>query len=196
MVGTIYKPREDSELLGKYVSSLASGVVLDIGTGSGYQVKAALASKKVKFVIGVDIQQKAVDFCDEHIKDKRVFFLQSDLFSFFDKNYFDVEKLKIVKCGERNKFDTIIFNPPYLPEDVRVKDITLDGGKKGYEVIERFLKNVGKYLAKDGRVLLLFSSLTKREKVDELVKKNGLSSRLLGKKHVFFEDLYVYCLNL
>ena len=43
----------------------------------------------------------------------------------------------------KGKFNTIIFNPPYLPED-EFKDKSLDGGKKGYEIIEKFLNKVSK----------------------------------------------------
>ena len=51
------------------------------------------------------------------------------------------------------KFDTIIFNPPYLPSDPKLKDLTLDGGKKGYELIQKFLKQAKKYLEKNGIIL-------------------------------------------
>ena len=58
------------------------------------------------------------------------------------------------------KFDTIIFNPPYLPSDPKLKDLTLDGGKKGYELIQKFLKQAKKHLEKKGIILLLFSPFT------------------------------------
>jgi predicted Ser/Thr protein kinase len=90
------------------------------------------------------------------------------------------------------KFDMIIFNPPYLPEDVRLKDITLDGGKKGYELLERFFSQANNYLNKNGKILIVFSSLTKKERVDEIIMKNNFTSTLLEKKRIFFEDLYVY----
>jgi len=89
-------------------------------------------------------------------------------------------------------FDTIIFNPPYLPEDVKLKDLTLDGGKKGYEILERFFNEVNNYLAERGICLILFSSLTKKDKINEFIKKNLLEFKELEKKHIFFEDLYIY----
>jgi methylase of polypeptide subunit release factors len=36
------------------------------------------------------------------------------------------------------KFDLIVFNPPYLPQELPERDKALEGGKKGYEVLERF----------------------------------------------------------
>jgi release factor glutamine methyltransferase len=90
------------------------------------------------------------------------------------------------------KFDLIIFNPPYLPQELKKRDIRLEGGKKGYEVIEKFLNKVYNYLKKDGNILLLFSSFTGKKKVNNLILKNKLKFIELEKKHIFFEDLYVY----
>lgn len=176
---SVYEPREDSTLIEKYVKLHAHGSVLDIGTGSGIQAIAAAHSNKVKSVIGIDIQKGVIDHCIKNIKNKKIKFLQSDLF----------DNLK------NNKFDTIIFNPPYLPQELKIKDLTVEGGKKGYEVVERFLDDVNDYLKEDGIILLLFSSLTKKEKVDEFISNNLLESELLEKEHNFFEDLYVYLIK-
>lgn len=177
MENEVYEPREDSLLLEKYVKKLARGFVLDIGTGSGIQAKAAV--ERADFVIGVDINQKALNFCNKNIKSDKINFLKSDLFSIFEKK-------------RNKKFDTIIFNPPYLPEDKNYKDIALDGGKKGYEVIERFLSEAKKFLAEDGLILLIFSSFTDKEKIDKLIKKNGFMSEELERVHISFEDIYCY----
>jgi release factor glutamine methyltransferase len=91
-----------------------------------------------------------------------------------------------------NKFDTIIFNPPYLPDDEMDKDIALDGGKFGHEIIERFLSEAKKYLNANGIILIIFSSKTGKEQVDSLIEKNGFKSEELEKIHVFFEDIYCY----
>ena len=80
----IYKPREDSFLLEKYVKKYAKGIVLDLGTGSGIQAKAA--SSKADFVIAVDINQKALEHCSKDLKSDKILCLKSDLFSFFEKN--------------------------------------------------------------------------------------------------------------
>ncbi|MAG08451.1 hypothetical protein CMO89_03185 [Candidatus Woesearchaeota archaeon] len=172
----IYKPREDSLLLKKYVSKYSKGLVLDIGTGSG--ILAVEAAKKAKKVVGVDIDEKAVKYCKKNAKNKKIRFVKSDLF----KNV-------------KGKFDFIVFNPPYLPEDKMDKDKALDGGKKGYEVIERFLVEVNEHLKPNGKVLLLFSSLTNKEKVEQFINRNLLESKLLEEKSFFFEKLYVYLLS-
>ena len=151
----IYDPREDSKLLEKYVWEYAKGSVLDIGTGSGIQALAAAKSKKVKSVLATDIQSSVINYNKKNIINKKIKFIASDLFENINK-----------------KFDTIIFNPPYLPQELKVKDLTLEGGKKGFEVIERFLNEVNSFLKSDGVILTVFSSLTKKEKVDEFIKDN------------------------
>jgi len=168
----IYEPREDSYLLEKAVKKLAFGSVLDIGTGSGIQAKAAAKKKNVKSVLAVDVQKKVVDHCKK-IKNKKISCKQSDLFS------------KV-----SGQFDTIIFNAPYLPE--KVGDLTLEGGKKGYEIVVRFLADVNSYLKTNGIALLVISSLTKPEKVEESLKGLLMDYEIVAEQHIFFEDLLVY----
>lgn len=174
----IYEPREDSELLAKYVKKYAFGNVLDMGTGSGIQALTAAKKNAVKSVLAADVQREVIDENKKNIDKKKIKFVVSDLFSNIDK-----------------KFDTVIFNPPYLPEDVQLKDLTLDGGKKGYEVIERFLNDINEHLKKDGIILVIFSSLTKKDKIDEFIARNLMEYKELIKKHVFFEDLLVYLIK-
>ena len=110
----IYTPREDSKLLVKYVRKYSKGIVLDIGTGSGIQAITAANNKKVNSVLATDIQDSIIRLNKKNIKNKKIKFLKSDLFN-------DIKN---------KKFDTIIFNPPYLPNELKVKDLTLEGGKK------------------------------------------------------------------
>ncbi len=201
----IYEPSEDSFLLQKFVKKYSKGLVLDVGTGSGILAKEA--SLKSNLVIGLDIDKGVVKYCKKNIKD--VSFFKSNLFQIFDDNFFFYDKIdnkleiydkKKVKEKEKLqtlvkkqiKFDLIVFNPPYLPQELKKRDIRTEGGKKGYEIIEKFLSEVSNYLKKDGRVLLLFSSFTNKKKVNDLIDKNKLRFIELEKKHIFFEDLYVY----
>lgn len=183
---SIYDPREDSTLLERYVREHAKGSVLDMGTGSGIQAIAAAQSSRVDSVIAADIMKSAVDYCKKCIKHRKIKkFLVSDLF----------EGIKRDKRLKNKKFGTIIFNPPYLPNELKVRDLTLEGGKKGYEVIERFLNEVNEFLKPEGIILMVFSSLTRKEKVDEFIRNNLLESEMLRKEHYFFEDLYAYLIK-
>ncbi len=170
----IYKPREDSFLLRKHVRKYAKGKVLDMGTGSGIQALAAL--ENTKDVLAIDINPEAVEI----LKKKGVNAIVSDLFT-----------------NVKGKFDVIIFNPPYLPEDPEEDEeskLTTTGGKQGHEIIERFLKETKKHLNKDGIILLLFSSMT--GDVDSILKEQKYKFRCLEKKRMFFEELYVYLASL
>ncbi|MFH0798210.1 MAG: HemK2/MTQ2 family protein methyltransferase [Candidatus Woesearchaeota archaeon] len=170
----IYKPREDSFLLRKQVRKYAKGKVLDMGTGSGIQAMAT--SENTKDVLAVDINPKAV----EKLKKKGVNAIESDLFA-----------------NVKGKFDLIIFNPPYLPEDPEEDEeskMTTTGGKEGHEITERFLKEAKKHLKKNGIILLLFSSMT--GDMDSILKKLKYNFRCIDKKKMFFEELYVYLVSL
>jgi release factor glutamine methyltransferase len=169
----IYEPEEDSYLLEKYVKKYAKGKVLDVGTGSGIQALVAL--ENTKDVLAVDINPEAVDF----VKKKGVNAKISDLFS-------NVE----------GKFDVIIFNPPYLPEDSEEdeesKKITT-GGKKGHEILEKFLKEAKEHLNENGMILIVVSSLT--GDVQSLFKKYKYRFECLEIEKMFFEQLYVYLIE-
>ncbi|MBU0535376.1 MAG: methyltransferase [Nanoarchaeota archaeon] len=173
----MYEPREDSYLLAKHVAKHAFGRVLDVGTGSGIQAVTAAKKKQVKSVLGVDIQKAVIEHCTSKVvgQSRKLRFKQSNLFE-----------------NVKGKFDTIIFNPPYLPEDVKLKDITLDGGKKGYETLERFFDSVNEHLSPDGIILVLFSSLTNKAKVEGFISNNLLEAEEIGKQNLFMEQLYVY----
>jgi release factor glutamine methyltransferase len=173
----VYPPREDSFLLEKYVKKLASGAVLDVGTGSGIQAVAAARKKSVRKVVSVDIDAGAIEHCKRKIVSRKITFLLSDLFS-----------------SVHVKFDTIVFNPPYLPEDERdgADFKALSGGRKGYELIARFLDGVGGYLKDNGQILLIFSSLTGKAVVDRLIEEHGFVGEVLETQKFFMEELYCY----
>jgi release factor glutamine methyltransferase len=167
----MYKPREDSELLGKYVLKFARGRVLDMGCGSGVLMKIALGNTSK--VEGIDNDRESVQFCRDKGLNVKLGNLFEDVFS---------------------KFDVIIFNPPYLPTDKEMKNHKdLFGGKNGWEIIDKFFKEVDNHLNEKGDILILFSSLTNKKKVDTIIKKNKFKFEEMEVKPVgLMEKLYVY----
>ncbi len=165
----LYEPSDDSFLLQKQVRKYAKGRVLDIGTGTGILAKTAL--EKTKQVTAVDINSESLKNC----KNLGIKFIKSDLFS----------KIK-------GKFDLIIFNPPYLPDDnIKLEDnINYIGGKKGNEIIKKFFSKVNKHLNKKGKILILFSSLTPN--INEIINRYKFKYKKLSQKKFFFETLYTY----
>ena len=171
----IYEPPDDSFLIAEEVKKLAKDKnVLDVGTGSGFLAKCAL-NAKARSVTGLDINKEAIDKLKKEKNEIR--FIHSNLF----------DKIK-------KKFDLIIFNPPYLPLDKnedKESRLATTGGKKGDEVILRFLKQSKKHLEDKGIILLLLSSLTPRNRIENIFKELGYKHTQLSKKDVFFESLEV-----
>ena len=170
----IYSPREDSYLLEKEVRKYAKNKrILDIGSGSGIQALAALKSG-AKSVLCADIDFDAVGL----LKKKGLDAVQSDLFS-----------------NVKGKFDLIIFNPPYLPFDKREdsqSELHTSGGKRGDEIIVRFLENVRKYLIKEGIILIVVSSLTPQNRILNILKKSRLSREIIAEEKFFMERLEIW----
>ncbi len=167
----IYEPAEDSFLLSEtlkdYIKKNKINSALEVGCGSGIQLQV-LKEAKIKKILGVDINPKAV----KHCKNLGFNVIESDLF----------EKIK-------DKFDLIIFNPPYLPYDEKEPEssqTSTTGGIKGSEIINEFLSQAYKHLKDTAKILLLCSSLTKGINLKKYNKK------ILSQKKLFFERLYVY----
>jgi len=166
----VYEPREDSLLLEKAVRKYAFGNVLDMGTGTGVQARAA-KSKGFK-VVACDIDPNALAAARN--RSKGVAFIKSDLFS-----------------NIHGEFDTIIFNPPYLP-DANPPDLALDGGPTGREVLDRFLGEAKGYLSNGGQILFVQSSITGIGKTKQLLIELGYSWEIVFRKRIFFEELVVF----
>jgi len=178
----VYQPEDDTFLLEDAALEFAKGKVLEVGCGSGHIIVSMAKEGHDSFAC--DINSHAVEETKKLALSEgvKVEVVESDLFGTI-----------------MDEFDTIIFNPPYLPEDddEPYDDIRLatTGGKEGYEVIGNFLQDLPVYLKDDGLCLLLFSSLTKKDVVDELIGACGFEFELVREKSIFFETLYVYKLT-
>jgi len=170
----IYQPAEDSYLIEKQIKKYAKNKsVLDMGSGSGILAKSAIKNKALS-VLAVDINPEAV----KHLKKNNIPCVKSNLFS-----------------NIKEKFDLIMFNPPYLPRDKREdkqSQLATTGGKKGDEIILKFLKQVKKHLNKKGKILLLLSSLTPKDKILFLLKNQNLKHKKIAEEKLFMESLEVW----
>jgi release factor glutamine methyltransferase len=179
---SIYQPSEDSylmtdilkEKLPELLEKNPNLKMLEIGAGSGIHLQTSLnLGVKKENIFSSDINPDSVSHCN---------FLgfncvQSDLFQAFTQ--------------EEDKFDLIIFNPPYLPGDKKEpKDsqIATTGGKKGNEIIQSFLKQAKSYLNETGKIFLITSSLSESVNFQEL----GYVEKEIGCERLFFERLCIH----
>ncbi|MEK6820763.1 MAG: HemK2/MTQ2 family protein methyltransferase [Nanoarchaeota archaeon] len=171
----MYNPKEDSfflsEHLAKYLKNKSKNIkILDMGTGSGIQAETCLKSG-FKNILCADIDETAVRNAGKKFKS-----VKSDLFS-----------------NINGKFDLIIFNPPYLPENKYDREKDTAGGKKGDETILHFLEQAENHLAENGSIIILLSSLTPRKRINKLLRKYKKTK--LAEKNIFFEKLEVWSIT-
>ena len=175
----VYSPDQDSYLLLDLIEVEEEEKVLEIGVGSGFISLHCL--KKEADVTAVDKSDKALKNTKRNAEinglDLRI--KKSDLFSDID-----------------DKYDVIIFNPPYLPKHEGLEiDDRWDGGERGDEVTMEFLENVENYLEKHGRVYLCFSDMAPLDNIKSYISQNF---DVINKKEqrFRFENLYTYELKL
>jgi release factor glutamine methyltransferase len=191
---SVYQPAEDSYLMSRILKEQLPNLLeknpdlkfLEIGAGSGIHLQTALNSGiKNENIFSSDIDKKAVSHCNI----LGFSCIHSDLFEAF-KGGGSVGGTLVPL-----KYDIIIFNPPYLPEDSREpkssrKDTT--AGKKGNEIIIRFLQQAKNHLNENGKIFLITSSLSK----DVNFKNLNYSAKEIGCEKLFFERLCILELNL
>jgi release factor glutamine methyltransferase len=180
----IYEPAEDSYLLSEtlkiYLKNKNKDLkILDIGSGSGIQAQTCL-DLGFTDVLTADIDSEAVKL----LKNKNFKSIKTNLFS-----------------NIKDKFDIIIFNPPYLPEDIQEpKDsrIATTAGKKGYEIILKFLEQAKQHINKNSIIFIVMSSLSNPKELRFQLKKSNLNYQIkqLSSKPLFFETLYIWKLEL
>lgn len=172
----IYQPAEDSlflvEIVKKEIQKRKFSKVLDMGSGSGVQAQACINfGISPQSLTLADINRDAVKQLKNKFPTSKI--VQSNLF----------DKLK-------DHYDLIIFNPPYLPRNKFDKNLDTTGGEKGSEIINQFLDEAKNHLMNNGEILLLASSLTRG------INWQDYNKKLLGRKRIFFEELYVWKLTI
>lgn len=178
----VYEPAEDSFLLADAVLEEAEPgmCILEIGAGSGFVSAVLRTNIKGIRAFATEINPHAARCA----KANGVEVIRTDLF-------------KGIKSGNKEaSFDIILFNPPYLPtsEDEKVPgwlNYAFDGGTSGRETLDRFLDDVRDYLKPRGKILILISSITGLEAVEEKMIKMGFEVDVVRRKKISFEELMV-----
>lgn len=169
----VYPPSDDSILFIQSLDVKEGEKVLEIGSGSGV-VSIHCAKNGCKVTCG-DINPKAVALARRNAEANGVQMevFETDVYSNID-----------------GRFDTILFNLPYLPVD---EDGLLarswSGGPDGLGPLPDLLKGAPDHLTEDGRVVVVISSLMDTDALWDLL--DNYSVRTIGELKLFFEKLAV-----
>ncbi len=169
----VYPPSEDSILLIESLDIRQGERVLEIGSGSGIvSIHCVLNGGNV--MCG-DINPHAAKLSCRNaglngvVLKVRV----TDLFSSFPE-----------------RFDTVIFNLPYLPvQEEGELAKAWSGGEDGLGPLPDLLAQCPDHLLEDGRLVVVVSSLMNQEKLETLLRP--YRGKVLGELKLFFEVLRV-----
>jgi HemK-related putative methylase len=157
----------------------ADADVLDMGTGSG--VCAVFAARHARRVVAVDINAEAVRCARANVilnhLDHKIEVRQGDLFA--------------PVAAER--FDLILFNPPFLrgePRDDR------DKAWRSSDVAERFAAGLASRLKPGGCALVVLSSFGAASAFLEQFRARGFGIDVAGERRFINERLVVFRLTL
>jgi len=173
----VYKPAEDTFLLADNMVIRPSEKVLDLGTGCG--ILAVLSALMEGEVTATDVNPLA----------ERNLRMNSELHSVADRIIFKLGDL--FEPVKREKFDVILFNPPYLPveEDNIPVGAAWSGGSSGRTLLDRFLSDLDRYLLR--RAYMVQSSLSKPEETYRMIEESGLEYVVLDRASFFYEKIEV-----
>ena len=184
----VYEPAEDTFQLLEVLDVNECDRVLEIGTGCG--IIALECARRGAKVVCTDINPHAVELTQSN----------------YSKNLSLLKGNVQVRCGNlfsvikpSERFDIIIFNPPYLPTRVKDRiggsgwfDVATDGGATGLVITKRFIEGLHKHLNKNGRAYFVFSSLSDRKKLDTYLSNAKLKSEIILSRRFNDEKIDIY----
>jgi release factor glutamine methyltransferase len=184
--GSVYPPREDTELLRPFARVGPGARLLDIGTGSG--ALALEAARGGARVVATDLNPFALRVAAGHGRAEalRVDWVRTDL------------------ARGLGRFDRVLVNPPYLPTEAAMRDpdpwtnLALDGGPDGTDVTRRVVLRLAEHLVPEGSAYLLVSSLQAPGSLAELWRtwrRAGGRARAVARRRLEGEVLSVWRLD-
>lgn len=170
----VYEPAEDSFLLIdalekdlEYLKKTQPLFCIEVGSGSGIVITALGMALPQALCFSTDINFKAC--------------LMSQSTSVRNNVALECINMDLISSFVDNKFDVIIFNPPYVvteSAECHGRDITASwaGGVKGREVTDRLLDLVPKKLTDSGVFYLLLIEDNIPNEVIEIMSQHGFTS--------------------
>jgi len=176
----VYEPAEDTFLLAERLAVTEDDVVLEVGTGCG--ILAVLAAEKAKRVVAVDVNPYAIECAIKNAQtnsvEDKIEFRRGDLFQPIKQN----ESLNV-----------IVFNSPYLPSEPDEEKSWIGkawaGGPDGRQVIDRFIADAPNFLADDGKIQLVQSSLSDVDKTIRMFNERNLQAKVAAQVKFAFESI-------
>jgi len=186
----VYEPAEDTFLLLESIEVKPGDNVLEIGTGCG--IIALECARLGANVTCTDINPYAIALAKSNYNRNKSLI----------KGRFKVRKGDLfLKVKNYEKFDIIIFNPPYLPTKKNELvggsgwfDIATNGGIDGLSLTKRFIDGLSKFLSNKGKAYFVFSSLSNIKNLSLYIPKLGLKACIVSKYSFNDETIFVYCI--
>jgi release factor glutamine methyltransferase len=177
----MYAPSDDSYLLADCIRQYNGRRALEIGIGSGLLL--SILEKNFSYVAGSDIDLQALQHCRQQTISSNALLVCCDAGSAFGIG----------------KFDLIVSNPPYLPNDddcYKIRDPTVHGGPTGIETTVHFINSALPLLAGDGKMLIVISSFADSGALDNVVVENKMRKKVVKEKRLFYETLSIVELSI
>ncbi|MDR3075424.1 MAG: methyltransferase [Candidatus Methanoplasma sp.] len=174
----VYPPSDDSILLIESFDVHAGEKVLEIGCGSGI-VSIHCILNGADVTCG-DVNPDAVALTKKNLESNgvRADVLVTDVYS-----------------GIKGRFDTIVFNLPYLPvQEEGSLALAWSGGPDGLGPLPELIRGADEHLVPGGRVIVVVSSLMDGDRLRHLL--GGLGVGVLSELPLFFETLSVLEITL
>jgi release factor glutamine methyltransferase len=150
--------------------------LVDIGTGSGCLAVTLKKEEPNNFTVtATDISSEAIDVAKQNASNNevKVDFIVGDM----------------LKPVMDRKFDILVSNPPYIPQDEVVDDIIFDnephvalfGGEDGLKFYREILTNAG-YILKDKAIIAFEHGYDKAEALRIIAKQNFPNAKIFTLK--------------
>lgn len=158
--------------------------VADVGTGSGLQaIISALAGAGQ--VVAIDLNPAAVKCAVINVRryglESKIRVAYSDLFG---------------ALAEEERFDLIVCNPPFFRGVARTDAELAFMAGPGFEWLRRFSEEAKARLLRSGSVVLSLSDSTDLRAIIWLFKSNGWHVKVVARRGILVETLYIFRLSL